>query len=379
MISIREIEEQDIIRLAECLPRLGQFYSCTTKETWLKWFETWWTLNPAFTSMTPKGWILENESTPVGFIGNVPVKFLIYGKVRTASAAVNWFVDPSVRGISSINLFNKYLSQKNVSLFLFNTGFEKTQKIIKKFKFKEFILPKYQKEYVYIFDKKRMRIILLKFLFNNGFPKLSKLLEYYKGVGLVFFAYLYQKPHIRFDDLQTNEYCTSLCNFCDDSFSKIWEPYLNSCNATLSRDTETLNWIYFSSIEPNKRVVIQCRRSHDNSLAGYMVFDLIWDKKSNKIGIMQLKDLIIENDDLTVQRLLLSYAIDVGEQNKAALLVLWANNHETDSYLRRTFWLRKSAQYHRYIRFSDTIEINSESLNVCLSVIDPPHGINHIQ
>jgi len=77
MIKLREVQDEDLLPLTEFLPRGFPF---TTKDFWLHRFKMWWTANPAYTPQFPRGWVLENDSTLVGFIGNIPVKFLVRGR-----------------------------------------------------------------------------------------------------------------------------------------------------------------------------------------------------------------------------------------------------------------------------------------------------------
>jgi len=375
MITVREVDEKDIIRLAEYLPAQLPFIR-TTKDTWVRRFQIWWASNPAFMAQIPRGWVLENETSLMGFIGNIPVKFLTSGEEKTAVAAVSWYVDPSVRGLFSIRLLNEFLKQKNTPLFLFNTDNKNLMKILFKNKFKEYILPRFQTQYFSILNRTKVDYLLREFLFCGSFPRLNEVSALISRLGLLMCAYLYQKPVIRGGGLPEKEYTTSLCTFCDDAFSRIWEPYLNSCDVTLSRDTKTLNWIYFSSIEPNKRVVIQCRRSPDNSLAGYMVFDIVR-KKTSDGAKMELMDLCLENHDPQVLASLLAFAIEIGKQYNAALLEVWADSQETDMFFQRIFTLRMGAQQQNFFRFPDVPEINSGSMTVCPSMIAPPRGIDH--
>jgi len=371
-MKVREVEDRDLIPLAEFLP-LGFPY--TTKEFWLSLFEWWWTLNPAFTDQLPKGWVLEKNRSIVGFIGNIPVKFLVRGTVRTAVASNSWYVDPSARGIFSFILLNKFLNQKDASLFLFKGEDKKhIMKILSKYNFEEHILPKSQKEFVYIIDKKRIISVFLTFLTNNRLPKLSHLWEYSKRLGFLLFAFLRQKPVIGGGGPVEEIYISSICTSCDDAFFRIWEQSLNDCDTSMSRDVKTLNWLYFSSARSYKRIVVQCHRSRDKTLAGYMVFDLKWNKTFH-VGSMQLLDMCIENNSSSVLASLTSFAIELGKQNNDALLILWANSPEIERYFRSTISMRRTVQHYRYIRFSDTPEINSDRDtygNVCLPLIYPP-------
>ena len=91
MITLRAVEPEDSVPLAETLP--GGFRH-TTRETWLQRFENWWTLNPAFTSGCPRGWMLEEGEKILGFIGNIPVRFVVHGEMKIAAASAAWIRRP---------------------------------------------------------------------------------------------------------------------------------------------------------------------------------------------------------------------------------------------------------------------------------------------
>jgi hypothetical protein len=372
MIKVREIEDKDLFPLAEFLPN---GFPSQKKEFWPPLFELWWTLNPAYTSDIPRGWILEKDKSIVGFVGNIPVKFLVGGVARIAAASNSWYVDPSVRGIFSFILFNQYLKQTSPSLFLFKGEEDKhIMNILSRYKFEEHILPTFQKEYVFILDKKKVKTILKTFILNNKMPKFSRLWEYTKRTGLLLGAYVFQKPIISVNNSLKETYISSVCTSCDDTFVKIWEKAQNPCDVSLSRDAKTLNWLYFSSARTYKRVVIQCHRVDDKTLAGYMVFDLI-QKKPSDTGRMQLVDMCIKDNDHQVLASLTSFAVQQGKQHNAAVLIIWANSPKTETYFQSKITLRRILRHYRYVRFSATSDIKPDrynSGNVCLPMIYPP-------
>jgi hypothetical protein len=371
MITLREVEDRDLIPLSEFLP--GGFHS-TTKKFWLQLFDFWWIKNPAWTPRIPRGWVLDDGANLVGFIGNIPVTFLIHGKPRIAAASNSWYVDPSIRGIYSFRLLNEFMKQRHASLFLFKSNYENLAKILFKYHFKEYILPRNQKEYVYIINKSTIKFNFIKFIFNDKIPKFDTVPELCGRLGSLLFSCVFQKPLVNKKDLPGDEYKTSLSTSCDDAFLTISNPNLRHCDATISRDLATLNWLYFSSSRFNKRMVIQCRRSKDETLAGYLVFDILRDKHSRR-GIMQLVDMCIEDNNPSVLKELTSFAIETGKLNKASLLVVWADSQEAETYFQNAFTLRRSVQNYRYVKVSDSPEMNAgkdNSLNVCLPLLYPP-------
>ncbi len=371
MITLREVEDRDIPHLAALLPR---GFAHTDREFWLRRFDLWWATNPAWTRQIPRGWVLDDATNLVGFIGNIPVTFIVRGEKRVAAASSSWYVEPSVRGLYSIRLFNEFMKQKSASLFLFKAEEEYVMNFLTKYKFEEYILPGSQKEYVGILNKKNADLVFLKYIFSKQVPKVSEIPELYRRLGYLCTGYLFQKPGVQPACGAGDAYTSSVCVSCDDEFLRICKPYEKSCDVVVSHDTKTLNWLYFSSARWFNRKVIQCRRSLDNTLAGYMVFD-IERKKPSESGSMRLMEMFIEDTDPRVLPSLISCAMETGRQNNASLLVVWGNSPETEAYFRSTFFLRRNVRHYRYLRFSDTGEmrsVNKDHGTVCPSLIYPP-------
>jgi hypothetical protein len=368
MITSREIEDKDLIPLAEFLP---EGFGDTTKEFWLGLFEFWWTKNPAYTDQIPRGWVLESDGKIIGFLGNIPLRFIVQGKVKIAAASNSWYVDPKFRGIQSLRLFNKFTQQKDVSLLLFKAEDDHYNQGMAKYRFSEYILPPYQQEYVYFVNRNTVKFNFVKFMFNEKIPNRHDLPEFLKRLGSFVISYIYQKPLPDETDAENRAYVSSVCSSCDDDFPATCRSSQRQYNSTLSCDLETLNWLYFSPGRHKKRVVIQCRRSKDAALAGYMVFRILPYPGG---GIMQLLDLCIDDKNPRVLSSLLSSAVETGKRHDIRLLEVWGNTPETEAYFRRTFTLRRSIQYYQYIRFSDSA-MNSgtdKPLNVYLSLNYPP-------
>ena len=266
------------------------------------------------------------------------------------------------------------MGQHHAALLLFKKDDESLMKIVHNYKFHECILPANQEEYVYIIDKSRVGFIFLRFLLQLRIPAVSEVAGTMKKFGCLVSAYVCQRPLIQDENVPDAAYRSSLCTVCDETFSRLWEPYMRSCDISLSRDTETLNWLYFSSARLYKRVVIQCHRSRDSALAGYMVFDLIRIHPADE-AIMKLMDMCVHDSDPEVLASLTSYAIRTGEENNAALLIVWAHDQETEQYFNSAFAIRMHKKYYRYVRFSDTYRAGTGGDNystVCLPMIYPP-------
>jgi hypothetical protein len=190
----------------------------------------------------------------------------------------------------------------------------------------------------------------------------------------LFFSYLWQKSLIPRGAEADETYTSSLCTSCDEAFVSLGKSRRDRCGVTLSRDAGTLNWLYFPKARFMQRVVIQCHRSGDRTLAGYMVFDIARKKPSGP-GSMLLMEQCIEDKDPRVLSSLLSCAHETGKQQNVVLLSVWADSPETDAFFRKRFSLSRAVHDYRYIKFTDAAGMSSGRDNhgkVCMSLIYPP-------
>ena len=93
----------------------------------IKGFEDWrhlWVANPAYlrqTAKLPIGWVLDSPGTGVvGYLGNIPLWYEMFGRRYVAAAGYSWVVDERFRALSPL-LVERYLSQPAVELFVIAT------------------------------------------------------------------------------------------------------------------------------------------------------------------------------------------------------------------------------------------------------------------
>ncbi|MGA7622635.1 MAG: hypothetical protein WCA91_03570, partial [Candidatus Acidiferrales bacterium] len=114
-LKIREASFEDYPQIVELQSRHGLAH---------KNFEEWkhlWVNNPAFIQSRDKlpiGWVLElPDHRIVGYLGNIPLFYEFEGQSLIASVAHAWVVDTRYRTYS-LQLLDRYFSQKSVDLFL---------------------------------------------------------------------------------------------------------------------------------------------------------------------------------------------------------------------------------------------------------------------
>jgi hypothetical protein len=359
MIKIRTVEDQDLIPLSEFLPK---GFPAVTQNNCLEIFDYWWSTNPAYSEEIPRGWLLEKDNAIVGFLGNIPVYVLVQGETIRAVAANNWYLDPSIRGIYSISLFNEFINQKNMSVFLFKAGKNRFYKFLSRYNFKEYVLPQFQQDYIYIIDKKRINVFTIAFiLFVNLLPGLEGVSELLRRFSLLIGSWIFQKSLGQGKDAPDEMYTSSICTSCDNSFLSLRRSIPCNDELEIGYNLQTLNWLYFSKRVSSRRIVIQCTRSGDNSLAGYAVFDMfLTDQYDNR---MQLMDICIENENLHVFQSLIAYATELSNQHNIKILILWAPSPTIETYLQNAVFLKRSIRHYRYVKFlnSDDIRLGKNS------------------
>ena len=379
MTGLRAIEENDLPGLANLLP--GWFRN-TNRETWWRRFENWWTLNPAFTAGFSRGWVLEENGNVVGFIGNVPVQFVVGGEPGIAAAAASWYVDPSVRGMASLSLFNQYLDQDDAALFLFKTENANLVPVLRKFGFQQYPCLSRPWEYRVIVDRLRfIRGNISSVAHGLHFP----VIDPRAGDGSSgtmetenhsHHWHLFERSMKSSGESPGAMYTCSLCTKCDDSFTRLWYPLLESYDIAMSRDPRTLNWLYFVAARRYDRKVIQCRRSADDTLVGYMVFDFSpWSFPGS--GAMKLMDMRIAENDPQVLASLVSFAMEVARQNNTPSMRLWADSPEAEAVLRKKTWIKVPVERFSLVRVADTLDGRAGTGSIFPCMIDPPRGIDH--
>ncbi len=378
-IVLREIQESDFEPLSELLvkgfPRISI-------DKWNQYFDMFWIHNPVFEQVSiPRGWILEDSSRLLGFIGAIPVKFLVHGKESTAVASTSWYVDPVVRGIQSVQLFSSFDHCRNASILLSTTPQKDIRSILEKYQYSRLFIPFNRTDYVHILDSfQTLRLISLNrnksgdtIAPTPGRGKKNNQTE--EEGDLKEASHI---PHLmsRIRESYSEELVCSSTSRIDQTFEDLWRSSLGvaACQAELYRDIETMNWLYFSPAVQPKRRVILCRDSNDSSLLGYMAFDRR-NPYHGDIPIFEMKDLCMPRYREDVLHALIAYAIGLARKEKVALLACSPSYPQSEWFFDKSFKFRRSAEnpyyYYKFVRNSKERQGPETNLTMCPSLIDP--------
>jgi hypothetical protein len=372
-IILRTVEEKDLDRLPEFL---SEGFPNDPPELWKARFDMWWKANPFMDSSIPPGWILEKDRSRIfGFIGNIPVKYQINGKIGNAVASSSWYVRPEVQGIWSIKLFYAFLKQANVDMFLNTTPVENVEKIIEKLGFSPLKLPFNQTEYWYLIDYDKIFN-----LFTNRFLKSRKIL--YPFIKITSFKLkVFSQIKRRYknnlgDKSATSNYECSLCTHCDDSFTELWEKNRKENATTLYRDARTLNWLYFADAVKEKRFVIKCTQKPDDRVVGYMVFDRDY-HHDVEVKILKLKDAYIPRINEQIISSFIAFSLNLAKELNASALRLWAADQTMEKILKKKMKTKRKLIIPYYYKLDKILDLEikqNKNHEFIPSTIDPNRG-----
>lgn len=372
-IVLRTVEDKDLGKLPEFL---SEGFPDSPIGLWKSRFAMWWEENPFMNISIPKGWILEKDGSEiVGFLGNIPLKYRINGKIGNAVASSSWYVRPEFQGIWGVRLMYAFLKQADADLFLNTTPMENVEKTIKKLGFSSLELPFNYKEFWHIIDYNKVFDLL-----TNKLGKSHKfLIPFLKIISLKLkiFSHLergYKKK--QGNKIGHNDYVCSVCTHCDDSFTKLWEKNANENATTLNRDAATLNWLYFADAVRKKRHVIKCTKMPGDKLVGYMAYDLNFYPERD-LKILKLKDVYLPEINASIIYAFLSFSLDLAKKLKASGLRLWATNPAMEKTLKKKMKIRRKFSLPYYYRLDNNLELgikNNKNHEFIPSPIDPNRG-----
>ena len=160
-IIIREVKKSDFNLLANYLSQsVVPKYS---QDEYLRRFNFWWIVNPAFKINDKYGWIIIDNSKKnyiKGFLGSIPAEYKINNSTLKTVSASTWIVSPKYRKYS-IQLYFSFLKQKK-DIFLNSTPADITSEIFIKTNFID--IAKNQNNYLILNSFKPILYLIKKYI-----------------------------------------------------------------------------------------------------------------------------------------------------------------------------------------------------------------------
>ena len=249
-LTVRAIQKEDYINIADFLAeRTNNIFQSSL---WMDRFDLWWDNNPAMREDICRGWMLcGNTGEVLGFIGNIPVKYLIMGQEKIICSATSWYMNQDYKA-HSLKLLNLFLKQDralldttpadNVAKMLIRLGFNYLNKEWLK---REAIYPVSIIDFWSLFVSKitsmKVAAMFLNILGVISVPTL-KIYQIIRKIGMNSAG-----PRYSFKEIYS----------FDESYDVLCSKQAQDHGISALRNSVTLNWFFFGSkgLRSTRRVI----------------------------------------------------------------------------------------------------------------------------
>jgi hypothetical protein len=292
MVRIREVEDGDLDAVGRLLKAEG--WGAPTASDW-RWL---WQENPALSrTVLPRGWVLLEQGSVVGFLGNMLQEYRFGDRTLTAAVAAGLVVAPAARG-SSLKLITSHARQPNVDLLLNTTAAPHVSKIHQFLKFRPVPQPTFDRSAYWVLRPARFaRGALAK----KGLPRAAAL------PAAPFLALLIQTERLRRrwprevrSDVELRVISAPSIGV---EFDQLWQRRLTEWPRLLAvRDAQTLRWHFASRGRPHAPFLV-CAFS-GSALLGYVAV-VRQDAAHLELARARVADIFVAHDDPDIIRQLL--------------------------------------------------------------------------
>ena len=129
------VSDQDYEALAAFLARFPD--EKRGPEFWRRRLAHWWEDNPAFSQETQRGWVVRDNDSIVGFLGNIPSLFKLRDQTVVVFNASTWRVLPEFRG-RSLELLGQLMACSKDTISFITTSGRPVLDILDNLKFEPF-------------------------------------------------------------------------------------------------------------------------------------------------------------------------------------------------------------------------------------------------
>lgn len=235
-----------------------------------KSFDEWrdlWVANPVYQqrqSQWAVGWVLETEEKElVGFLGNIPLAYVLNGQRLIAAVTHAWAVAPRYRSYALL-LLDHYFSQSNVDIYLSTTVNALASQAFATFGSQRVPVGSWDRSLFWIGN-------------TRGFARSwlrMKQVPFSDILGTVFAAALWSKTRQSHRAAKVTRHLTEVeaCNSFDVRFVAFWKALLRKEHGILLavRTQEALDWHFGHARHQQKLLVLAV--TQNSSLLSYAIF-----------------------------------------------------------------------------------------------------------
>jgi hypothetical protein len=315
-IKIREAVLTDCAAVTALQHRLGLRVPADDAENRRSW-ERLWRRNPSFQESLPAlpiGWVLEDDSRIVGFVGNIPMRYRLGDGVLTVGTARAWAVDRAYRKHTG-ELVRRYFEQPHLDLLLITTASVAAERRLRDVGAEPLPQRDYAQVFFWVvrpagflaaaFRKKGLASPLATILSRVGAPALALL-------GTV----ARRRPGKRIPGLEPRVVPLGDVGV---EFDALWDAKCRDDHRLLSyRTAADLRWHFESIEEKGGLTILACQR--ERRLAGYAA--IVRDHTPEGLVRARIVDIFVDGDAGDVIDSLLAAAFADSRQHGAHVLEL---------------------------------------------------------
>lgn len=311
MTTVRSVRSDDHGALCEVLS--GFPWEGITQMSWPERIRHWWEDNPAFDpSVWDRGWVIEDGSNLVGFLGSVPRRVAFEGRVKLSANATTWWVAPRYRS-RSLALLQRFSTQEAAGHFS-TTGSPSTHRMLEAFGYRPFPGAGWARESFAVVDPARLVAAKVRERTLRGSPATGALANRL-AMALAPFGSSIQKlrlPAVR------RPYDWAELARPDERFDPLADVMRRRYRYTAERDRESLDW-YLRGEGPDRKVLLTCER--DGMLAGFAIFLQRESGTLSDVAVLDCIDLVRDRDDTALLAAIVAGATEIARRRRVPLVV----------------------------------------------------------
>ena len=314
-MTTREVLFEDELLICELLSRNG-LISNPSERTWNRL----WSNNPAYFEKWPLGWVLEENNKIVGYIGNIPLRYHISGRLIKVACGHGYVVDPGARS-HSLKILTSFFSQKHADLLILTTANESSAKIYKMCGAVPLPGNSFRETLTWINQcSGSLRSVMFKKIL---FPRFSlSIVAMFIAPALSIWLYFRGHGHDKMTSNSFEGQITSISiNGINGQFDQLWERRKMELPNTLlsERSAEILRWHFDRPEVREENSVIILQAMQNKELLGYLVLSRV-DSKEINLKRFRITDLFVSMDNKNVIDALLKKAFHLAKVEKVHLI-----------------------------------------------------------
>ena len=339
-MNIKTLDETDIDAFVAFIENFQN--DSRSEEFWKSRIINWWKENPAFEKECIRGWVLlDNQKKIVGFIGDIPFRFILEGREKLVCNGTTWMVEKKYRS-QSLLLYKKLLDYSNLTILFNTTPTKNVEEILGSLKFVKYKLNK--------------RSLIITTFSNNSTRIVNRLIS-----SISFFLDFFLKYYFRIKLTKgTSDLYAKILTYdmIDSEFDVLWNKTKNKYLNTLVRNSKTIKWFLKNEFN-GKKILIACY--DENKIRGFAIYKYVPSKD------MSILDFWFDSGQENIIKTITMKAIDFAkEHNIGKMYYSHFNPHVENIFKNIGFFTETIDTRFYYKKTGDSLNQKTTYLSIIL-------------